>query len=114
MYRIIHHILIIVLLLSCNEHQAVQDVRVNSSSKEPIRDSADLLILESDIGPERVVWQKPEVVIHKMGDLRNKKIADIGAGVGFFTFRLLQTSNEVIASDIDTGALSKMKMLPVN
>ncbi|MCB0519865.1 MAG: class I SAM-dependent methyltransferase [Lewinellaceae bacterium] len=51
--------------------------------------------------PQRVVWQKPELVIDKMGNLSNKVVADIGAGSGFFSRRLAQQAKKVIAIDID-------------
>jgi SAM-dependent methyltransferase len=51
--------------------------------------------------PGRDVWQKPEVVIGKMGDLSNKTVADIGAGSGFFSRRLAQQAKRVIAVEID-------------
>ena len=34
----------------------------------------------------RVIWQKPELVIDMMGDLSDKSVADIGAGQGAFCF----------------------------
>ncbi len=51
--------------------------------------------------PGRMVWQRPEVVIQKMGDLENKTIADIGAGTGIFARRLAQQAKKVIALEID-------------
>jgi SAM-dependent methyltransferase len=49
----------------------------------------------------RVIWQKPEVVINLLGDLSDKTIADIGAGTGFFALRLAPLSRKVIAIDIE-------------
>jgi 2-polyprenyl-3-methyl-5-hydroxy-6-metoxy-1,4-benzoquinol methylase len=56
----------------------------------------------------RVAWQKPRQILSRFGtDLKNKVIADIGAGpTGFFTFYLAQQGATVIAIDIDPGALS--------
>lgn len=54
---------------------------------------------------EREVWQKPNMVISRMGDLSDKTVADIGAGYGYFTFRMAQAANKVIAIDIDSAAL---------
>jgi SAM-dependent methyltransferase len=51
--------------------------------------------------PGRDIWQKPEVVIGKMGDLQNKVVADIGAGSGFFSRRLAQQAKKVIAVEVD-------------
>lgn len=50
---------------------------------------------------DRVIWQKPELVISLLGDLENKTVADIGAGTGYFTFRILPRAKKVIGIDID-------------
>lgn len=50
---------------------------------------------------ERVFWQKPDLVIDKLGDLSDKTVADIGAGSGYFSRRLVQRAQKVIAIDID-------------
>ena len=50
---------------------------------------------------QRLVWQKPEVVIDLLGNLEDKVVADIGAGTGFFSLRLAQKAKKVIAIDID-------------
>ncbi len=65
-------------------------------------DSASLQnLLQQYDPPGRDVWQKPEVVIGKMGDLSNKTVADIGAGSGFFSRRLAQQAKHVIAVELD-------------
>ncbi len=50
---------------------------------------------------DRGIWQKPELVISFLGDLKDKTVADIGAGTGYFTFRLVPKAKRVIAIDID-------------
>lgn len=63
--------------------------------------------IDSDyVNTNRVIWQKPEVVINLLGDLRDKTVADIGAGTGFFAFRLAQKAKKVIAIDIDPRFIS--------
>jgi SAM-dependent methyltransferase len=65
-------------------------------------DSASLQnLLKQYDPPGRDVWQKPEVVIAKMGDLSTKTVADIGAGSGFFSRRLAQQAKHVIAVELD-------------
>ncbi|MBK8604197.1 MAG: class I SAM-dependent methyltransferase [Saprospiraceae bacterium] len=66
---------------------------------------------QTDNEPDRVIWQKPEMVMDLLGDMKDKVVADIGAGTGFFTFRLLQQAKKVIAVDIDKGPLGEMRML---
>lgn len=50
---------------------------------------------------DRGIWQKPELVISFLGDLHDKTVADIGAGTGYFTFRLVPKAKKVIGIDID-------------
>lgn len=52
-------------------------------------------------GTNRVIWQKPEMVISLLGDLEDKVVADIGAGSGHFSKRLVEKAAKVIAIDID-------------
>ena len=52
--------------------------------------------------PERENWQKPQMVISLLGDLSDKTVADIGAGTGYFSFRIAEKAEKVIAIDIDT------------
>jgi len=49
----------------------------------------------------RVIWQKPEMVLEMMGDLADKTVADIGAGTGHFALRLAKKAKKVVAIDID-------------
>lgn len=66
---------------------------------------------------DRGIWQKPEMVISLLGDLKGKTVADIGAGTGYFTFRLVPRAEKVIGIDIDrrfVQFLDSMKVrLPV-
>ena len=68
-----------------------------------------------DSGDEgRYAWQKPELVIDKLGDIRGKIIADIGAGTGYFTFRLIPRAEKVIAVDIDPNMIELIKIFREN
>ncbi len=51
--------------------------------------------------PERDEWQKPEEVIAFLGNLEGKKVMDIGAGSGYFSFRLAEAGAAVIAADVN-------------
>ena len=50
---------------------------------------------------DRVIWQKPDIVLQKLGNIEGKTIADIGAGSGYFSFRMVNKAEKVIAIDID-------------
>ena len=56
--------------------------------------------------PGREKWQKPDLVLAKLGDLIGKKIADIGAGTGYFSRRMAQKGASVLALDVDDQFLN--------
>lgn len=62
----------------------------------------------------RSSWQKPQLVIEKLGDVSNKTIADIGAGTGYFTFRMAFKAKKIIATDIDTNMIAIINEFAVN
>ncbi len=64
----------------------------------------DLLVKRFE-DPNRGSWQNPDLVIDKLGNLSGKVIADIGAGTGYFTFRLAPLAEKVISIDIDQRSL---------
>lgn len=68
-------------------------------------------ILEDYENTNRVVWQKPEVVIDLLGNLEGKTVADIGAGTGFFALRMAPAAKKVIAIDIDPRFTSYLDSL---
>ncbi|MEJ2004340.1 MAG: methyltransferase domain-containing protein [Cyclobacteriaceae bacterium] len=55
---------------------------------------------------DRQSWQNPDLVLEKLGGLDGKVVADIGAGTGYFTFRLADRGAKVIAIDIEEDYLS--------
>jgi len=57
----------------------------------------------------RVIWQRPELVMSVLGALEGRTVADIGAGTGYFAFRLAAAGANVIAIDIDPRAISFMQ-----
>ncbi len=59
---------------------------------------------------ERHIWQKPERVLNKLGDLKGKVVADIGAGTGYFSFRFLPIARKVIAVDVDPQMIRLMNL----
>jgi len=62
----------------------------------------------------RLAWQKPSVVIDKLGDLTGKSVADIGAGTGYFTFRFARDADQVIAVDIDPEMIEMIEVFREN
>lgn len=55
--------------------------------------------------PDRETWQRPNVVLSRFGALKGQLIADVGAGTGYFTFRLAAKGANVVAIDIDSNFL---------
>ena len=53
--------------------------------------------------PDRAVWQKPDAVVEALGLVGNETVVDVGAGSGYFSFRLAKAlpSGKVIASDVE-------------
>ena len=47
---------------------------------------------QSDNEPDRVIWQKPEMVMELLGDMKDKVVADIGAGTGLQNLQILNSS----------------------
>lgn len=68
---------------------------------------------ESDVevyeSPDRVIWQKPDLVIEQLGQVDGKVIADLGAGTGYFSRRIAFKGATVIAIDIDPEAIQWME-----
>lgn len=84
-----------------------------SSNKVDQRKSEEVTKIQ-DQNKGRDVWQQPSLVINKLGDLAKKTVADIGAGTGFFTFRLLFKAQKVIAIDIDPNMIEIMENFKLN
>lgn len=91
-----------IFIFSCNFSK-------DSSAVDPI-----LLeeLKESNIG--RSSWQKPNLVIEKLGHIEGKTIADIGAGTGYFSFRLAFNGAKVIAIEIDPKMIELIETFDLN
>jgi predicted RNA methylase len=58
---------------------------------------------------DRVIWQKPDLVIQQLGNVDGKVVADLGAGTGYFSRRIAYKGATVIAIDIDPKAILWME-----
>lgn len=58
---------------------------------------------------DRVIWQKPDLVIQQLGEVDGKVVADLGAGTGYFSRRIAYKGATVIAIDIDPKAIQWME-----
>ncbi len=75
--------------------------------------SPDYTVINQE-NKSRDTWQKPNLVIEKLGDISQKTIADIGAGTGYFTFRLALKANKVIAIEIDPNMIALIDAFSIN
>lgn len=100
---------LIISLLGCNSKPQENTQTEITNPQEPVAvDSSayfDLSnfqkLVEKYESPERSDWQEPDFIIKKLQPIQGLTIADIGAGTGYFTFRLAEEGASVIAIDID-------------
>ena len=79
----------------------------------PTNEEAGSGLTEDYSNTYREIWQKPDLVLQLLGGLKGKSVADIGAGSGFFTFRMVESADKVIAIDVDprfTNYLDSVKV----
>jgi len=63
----------------------------------------------------RTIWQRPGIILQKLGDLSQKTVADIGAGpFGYFSFQLVSEAKKVIAIDVDPQAIDFMDSMRID
>ena len=93
--------------VACNNKggRNTPDTVENPAISKPTRPETVQPIFDMEIEEDRTDWQNPEIVLKAFGDLSNKTIADIGAGAGYFSFKLARQAGKVIALDIDPNAL---------
>lgn len=106
------------VLFSCRNQTGSQPgespeiVRKGSQGTGDSSGSIENLFNDSE-NRDRNIWQKPEMVISMLGDLNGKTVADIGAGSGYFAFRLTPKAEKVIGIDIDPGFISFLDSMKV-
>lgn len=88
----------ILLLFSCHRHKDHQHTENHVNQHMHQRSFDDLAKGLED--KEREEWQKPGDVIALLGDISGKTIMDIGAGTGYFSFRMAEKGAHVIAADV--------------
>ncbi len=97
------------LFVTCKP--SISDKNESLSTEEPV-DNIGLSELEKQLeryeDSKRVIWQKPELIISLIDDITSKTIADIGAGSGYFAFRLAGRAKKVIALEIDKQLIAFM------
>jgi SAM-dependent methyltransferase len=98
--------LTVLLIFSCTQKkQEIKEDPIASTSAidydDTISDREFEQLIEEYESKDRDEWQHPEVILNFLGDLKGKSVADIGAGTGYFSFKLAQKADTVYAIDID-------------
>lgn len=110
MLRFGYFVFCIVLWIVCGCNN--KELNADSSSLPSVTSENHTTQIEDTHQPiGRAIWQKPGLVIEKLGDVSNKVIADIGAGTGYFSLKLAPKSSKVIAIEIDTLLIHKIDSL---
>ncbi len=87
-------------------HEHAHPVNINNPLNTKVTKTGSIYGSEN-----RDTWQRPDLIINHFGNLKGKKLADIGAGpTGYFSFIIASNTNveKVIALDIDQKALDFM------
>lgn len=95
--------LIVVLfwLVACQRIKDSANAFMNRNSFETL--------VERFESAERTAYQKPDEVLKYISNVEGKTIMDLGAGTGYFTFRLIDANAKVIAADVDDRFINYMQ-----
>ena len=94
----------LLILLGCNssdEHTHHESDKEHGHANHHMHKSSFEDLVKNFEATDRDEWQKPQEVIKFLGDLKNKTIIDIGAGTGYFEFKITEPSTKIIAADAD-------------
>ncbi|MEY3420204.1 MAG: hypothetical protein RIR48_484 [Bacteroidota bacterium] len=102
-----------ILILGCKDNNF--NFKPTGVSESTLQVDHEVDHEENSVNLGRAIWQKPGLVIEKLGDVSDKTIADIGAGTGYFSFKLAYKAKKVIAVEIEPELLryidsSKVKL----
>ena len=76
------------------------------SANEHMNKRPFMELVTSFESPERMAWQRPDVLLDQLGDLHGKTVADIGSGTGFLAFRMAARGAQVLCIDVDERFLA--------
>jgi SAM-dependent methyltransferase len=89
--------------IACKQEKSSneQDSNVNATTDSVSENKEFESLIHQFESPAREEWQQPDLILKYLGDLKGKKVADIGAGTGYFSFRIAKEADIVLAIDID-------------
>jgi hypothetical protein len=83
------------------------DRTANTTGSDPIPDRNTAVVPRVD---ERDSWQQPDQLLAMMqGNIEGRTVADLFAGDGYFSFKLVEAGARVIAMDTDAGNIARLK-----
>ncbi len=108
-----------VLLLSCvtssTRDTSEEDPLFSEDTREYLDQSFEDMVAAYE-SPDREAWQRPGYLLGAFENMEEKIVADLGAGTGYFTFRIAPMVQKVIAIDVDTRFLdfinARARLLP--
>jgi SAM-dependent methyltransferase len=113
MRKIILSSIVIFQLYSCTnsentDHQSHKHEHSHGDANHHMHKTSFEDLVKNFESPDRDTWQKPDLVINFLGDLKNKTIIDIGAGTGYIEFKISEPSVKMIAADVDDRFIDYM------
>jgi cyclopropane fatty-acyl-phospholipid synthase-like methyltransferase len=113
MRKIILSAIVIFQFTSCNQsehgtHDSKEHKHSHGDANHHMHKTPFEELVKNFESKERDEWQKPELVINFLGDLKNKTIIDIGAGTGYIEFKINEPSVKMIAADVDDRFIDYM------
>ena len=91
------------------EHEEHAHHDGHNSANEHMHENSTQELIQRFDSPERDAYQQPTKVLEYLGNLKGLKILDIGAGSGYFSFKLLNAGATVIAGDVNDEFLAHIK-----
>jgi cyclopropane fatty-acyl-phospholipid synthase-like methyltransferase len=113
-YRLTYLVIFALFILSCEPGKVTDVTPPVTSRSSNTNNSLSPEQITGSVEKGRDSWQKPMLILNKMGNLEGKSVADIGAYYGYFTFLLAYKDAQVIAVDIDPGKLDFIQKVAEN
>jgi len=92
-----------------DHHGKHHDMDSTKTANDYMHQSNTKELIERFESPERDAYQKPELVLEYLGDIKDKTIMDIGAGSGYFSVKLGEQGANVIAADVSDEFQTALK-----
>jgi ubiquinone/menaquinone biosynthesis C-methylase UbiE len=102
-------LIVVLALLAAAAPAFAQPAPARPAGRHTLFEPTDLGLLES---PDRDIWQKPDQIMDALGIADGSKVADVGAGGGYFTIRLAKRvgpNGVVWAEDVQDHMIEAIK-----